>query len=64
MVLRLGRAVIAIGVVLQWGAFTLWGPVPHMLRRGWLREALIALAISTAMIFLGSVLYGFALAFH
>ena len=61
MVMRIGIAVIAIGVALQCGALTRWGAVPRAPQRGWPREALIAFAVSTAVIFLGSALYGIAL---
>lgn len=64
MVLRIGVAVMALGVALQLGVYSLWGVMPRKPQRGWSRQAFTAWVISTAVIFLGSTIYGFALAFR
>ena len=64
MVARIGLAVIAVGVALQCGALSLLPAVLRTPRRRATREFFIAFVISAAVIFLGSTIFGMAVAFH
>ena len=62
MVARLGLLLMITGTALCLGALQLLSPRAHVSPRGWPREALTAFVISAAIMFLGALLLGSALA--
>jgi hypothetical protein len=64
MIARIGLAIIALGVALQCGALSLVPAILRAPRRRDVQPFLVAFAIGTAVLFLGSTLVGLAVAFH